>query len=399
MSANQKAAIVTPVIALCALASASAGESAEKKSPITSVDVFGRLMFDYAYADGKNTTFGVDETELRGARIGAKVKFSNEAILKTEINTDDSGDVILTDAYLQLNTGLEVAKLRVGQFKTPNSFDEATSSRFTSLLERAAFTDAFELNRRMGIAVTGKTERHTYMLGVFGQNIHDDATFGGYAVAGRVTYSPKVSAKNTIIHTGVSFRYRDVDASQFSFQYRHRPGVHIPGRIIGADRIAGSDFFVGVEAAVVKGPFWTAGEYALTFTDCTLCTDDPTFSGGYLEAGIMFNGRRIIKGGKFERPEIFEGHFGTASFALRFDSLDLMEDVINGGSYRSVTFAADWWPKNYLRFGVNGFIANANLGATPSGLDPVFANAIASGVTQETVKGVILRAQIDFWSK
>ncbi len=113
----------------------------------------------------------------------------------------------------------------------------------------------------------------------------------------------------------------------------------------------------------------------------------------------MFNGRRIIKGGKFDRPEIYDGRFGAASLALRFDSLDLMDTAVNGGSYRSVTLAADWWPRKYLRFGVNGFIANADLGATPSGLDPVFADAVSTGLTQETVKGVVLRAQIDFWSK
>ncbi len=233
MLAISKAAIATTVIAASLLASASAGEGAENQSVIVSANVFGRVMFDYAYADGKNTPFNVNETELRRARIGTQVKLANGANLKAELDTNDSGDVNLTDAYLLFNTGLEAAKIQVGQFKTPNSFDEAASSRFMSILERAAFTDAFELNRRVGLAVTGKTDRYTYMLGVFGQNIHDDATFGGYAVAGRATFSPKISAEDTVVHTGVSFRYRDVDADQPQFRYRQRPVTHVPGRIVG----------------------------------------------------------------------------------------------------------------------------------------------------------------------
>lgn len=393
------AALIALGFAHVALGSAMAGEGSENGPVIASAELFGRIMLDYADADGKNTPFNVNETELRRARIGTQLTFENGAKFKVEINTNDSGDVNLTDAYLKFNTGLNAAKIQIGQFKTPNSFEEATSSRFMSILERAAFTDAFELNRRVGVAVTGKTDRHTYALGVFGQNIHDDETFGGYAVAGRTTFRPRISAEDTVIHTGLSFRYREVDADQSQLRYRQRPVTHIPGRIVATNRFAGSDVFVGVESAVVMGPIWVAGEYAFTFANCTACAEDPTFSGGYLEAGFMLNGKRIIKGGKFDRPEIYDGQFGAASLALRFDRLDLMETVINGGSYRSVTLAADWWPKKSLRFAVNGFIANADLGATTSGLDPVFADAVSTSLSEETVKGVVLRAQIDFWSK
>lgn len=399
MSGTTKAAIAAAGMAASLFAYASAGDGAEKESMIAATDVFGRVMFDYAYADGKNTPFTVNETELRWARVGAQVKFSNGAKLKVELNTNDSGDVTVTDAYLVLGTGFEQAKVQIGQFKTPNSFDEATSSRFMSILERAAFTDAFDLDRRVGVAVTGKSDRHTYMLGVFGENIHDDATFGGYAVAGRATFSPNVNAEDTVIHTGVSFRYRDADADQLLFRYRQRPFTHIPGRIVGTERITGLDVLVGVETAVVKGSFWAAGEYALTFATRTANVHDPTFSGGYLETGFMCNGRRTIKDGKFDRPEFDDGRLGAASLALRFDSLDLTDAAVNGGSYRSITMAADWWPKEHLRIGLNGFIANAELGATPSGLDPVFSDAVSTGVTKETVKGVVLRAQFDFSAK
>ena len=43
--------------------------------------------------------------------------------------------------------------LRVGNFKTPNSLDEMTSSRFLTFLERAAFVETLDLDRQIGAGV------------------------------------------------------------------------------------------------------------------------------------------------------------------------------------------------------------------------------------------------------
>ncbi len=383
-------------VAFTLITPAMAGESNDDRNQKPEVNVFGRVMYDYAYADGENTQFSISEPELRNARIGAEIKFAGRGKIKAEVHTDDSGDVILTDAYAEFKTGLDIAKLRIGQFKTPNSLDEITSSRFISAHERGAFSDAFELNRRIGVALTGKTERHTYMLGVFGQNIDDASTFGGYAIAGRATFSPNLGDDDLNIHTGLSFRYRNVDADQPQLRYRQRPVTHIPGRIISTGRIADSDTFAGAEAAITKGPFWAAGEYAVTFADCTACAEDPSFSGGYIEAGFILNGRRTLKGGKFDRPKLHDGRFGAASFVMRYDTIDLNGATINGGSYQAFILGADWWPKKNLRVGVNGFVANADLGDIASGLAQDFADGVSSGLGEETVKGVTLRAQFDF---
>ena len=398
MSAKKMAAILSVGVAISTIAPAVAGEATGRSDKAPKVEIFGRVMYDYAYADGKNTPFSVSEPELRNARIGSKITLPNRGKLKVELHTDDSGDVILTDAYAEMNTGFDIAKLRIGQFKTPNSLDEQTSSRFISVHERAAFSDAFELNRRVGVALTGKTDQHTYMLGVFGQNIDDDATFGGYAVAGRATYSPNLGIDDLKLHTGASFRFRDTDADQSDLRYRQRPVTHIPGRIISTGRIADSDLFAGVEAALVKGPFWTAGEFAVTFADCSSCSEDPSFSGGYIEAGFILNGEKTLKGGKFDRPKLDEGRFGAASFVMRYDTLDLNGTAVEGGSYQAFILGADWQPKKYLRLGVNGFIANADLGDVTSGLGQEFADAVTTGLAEETVKGVTLRAQFDFRS-
>ena len=113
----------------------------------------------------------------------------------------------------------------------------------------------------------------------------------------------------------------------------------------------------------------------------------------------MINGKRKFKGGKFDRPTVDGGRFGAASIALRYDTLDLGSGSVAGGNYEAFVLGADWWPKDFLRIGLNGFIANADLGASVSGLDAEIAAAVTAGAPRETVQGVTLRAQFDFKHK
>ncbi len=359
--------------------------------------VFGRVVADYAAASGDNTVFDISSGELRTARIGLAGKIYDRVKVKAELSIDDDGDAALTDIYAEYNIGRP--KIRIGQFKTPNALDEAASSRFISTHERSAFTDAFALDRRVGAAILEGNDRYSYMLGVFAQNIEDD-TFGGYAIAGRFTYSPQLGSDDVQTHFGVSARYRNVGADQSLIRYRQRPITHIPGRIIATDRIAGSDLFIGFETAVTKGGFWASGEYALTVPDCDLCPDNVTFSGGYIDAGFIWKGERKIKGARFDRPTVFrgvdEGGPGAFAFVVRVDTIDLQGASVDGGAYNSYTIGADWWPTSHIRLGVNGFIIDADLGDTAGGLDAAFADAVLAGIREETVRGVTVRAQVDF---
>ena len=111
-------------------------------------------------------------------KIGDNVKY------KFELNTNSSGDVNLEDGYVQWAPTGGDWNLKAGQFKTPNSLDELTSSRFISTLERAAFTDAFELNRRLGVIVNAKGDAYTFSAGVFGDNINNASQQGRLRACG-----------------------------------------------------------------------------------------------------------------------------------------------------------------------------------------------------------------------
>jgi len=363
----------------------------------TSFELIGIVQSDYSRVSGDKTGFDLDDHEFRRGRLGAQGVLFDTVTFKAELDFDNPDDPELIDAYISMQPGGGSFVIMLGQFKTANSLDEQTSSTTTSTLERAAFTDAFELARGVGAAVSHKGKRHTLTLGAFGRDLEDDV-LKGYLIGVRATYEP-VATQDLRVHTGVSFRYRDLGDQQPRFIYRQDPVAHAAGAIVATDRIAQSDFFFGAEAVIMKDRYWAAGEIGGTVADCAGCLNEPVFIGGYVEAGAFFNGRRTLKGGQFGRPKIYRnvknGGSGAFSLVARLDTLDLNDAGVSGGHYESATLGADWWPTTHTRVGVNIYAVHVEFGGALGGLDPAFAAAIANGVSGEDAKGVTVRLQLD----
>lgn len=364
--------------------------------------ISGRLQLDYSSVDTDVSGGEWSASELRRLRLGVSGKFGDNLKYKVELNTNSSNEINLEDGYVELAPGGGDWKVKVGQFKTPNSLDEQTSSRFISTLERAAFTDAFEFNRRVGISVATKGENYTFTAGVFGDNVDATSAQEGYAVAVRATFTPiKPSETNDLlVHVGGSLRYHEIGDTQSDLRYRQRPVSHIPGRVISTGRIAQSDMFYGVEGAALYQNFWASGEYGVTKADCAACTSDPSLSGAYAEIGMMFGGRKTYKGGKFNRPivdhPVTENGIGALALVARIDTIDLADSDTDGGSYDAYILGADWWATDHTRLGLNLFSIEADLGTSTSGLDASFANLVSGSIANEDVTGAMLRAQFDF---
>jgi len=365
-------------------------------SILSDFDIIGIAQNDYSRITGDNTAFDLSEHEIRRGRIGVAGKLFDTVKFKAELDIDDPDDPELIDAYISIQPNGGPFVIKLGQFKTANSLDEQTSSKFTSTLERAAFTDAFELARGVGAGVKYSGKRHTLAFGVFGRDMEDDV-FKGYFVGGRATYEP-IATDDLRVHTGVSFRYRDLDADQSPFDYSQKPVAHPAGAIVTTGEIAHSDLFVGAEAAVLKGRYWAAAEFGALRADCVTCLSDPFLPGGYLEVGAFWNGRKNLSGGKFGVPKIYnsvrDGGHGAFSVVARFDTLDLNDSMVNGGLYESITFGADWWPTSHTRLGVNVYKTHVEFGNVLDGLETAFATAIANGVTEEDAGGVTVRFQV-----
>lgn len=391
--------LVAQGVSLAAITAVTLSASNTAQAEDFTIKVAGRLQIDYNIADADISGAEWRATELRRARLGVAGTYGSNLKYKVEFNTNSSEDVNVTDAWLQWTPTDADWNIKIGQFKTANSLDELNSSKYMSVIERSAFTDAFQFDRRVGVSVNTKGDNYTFTVGVFGDNLSNISDQESIAIAARGTFTP-IKTDEALVHLGASFRYRDQGDTQSDIRYRQRAFAHVPSRIISTGSIAQSDMFYGVEAAGIFDKFWVAGEYGITDANCAACAQDPSLNGGYAEAGIIFGGKRTYKGGKFNRPKVdkpvTKGGTGAFGAVVRYDTIDLTDTSVNGGDLDTLIVGGDWWPNKYTRLSINYFNADANLGTSTSGLDSTFAALVTNGITAEKVSGVVARMQFDF---
>lgn len=372
----------------------------------------GRLHVDYANASADNADFDVAATALRRARLKGHGQYGKNLKYKIEVTFDESGDVNLEDATLSWTPEGSPISFKAGHFKTQNSLEEAGSSLDAALIERAAFTDAFELDRRVGFEISTKSDNYLLQLGAFGENleaIENNDGNEGFAFAGRGVY--KFDLSGGLIHTGVSFRHREQNDAD-DLRYRQRPFVEQTGRIISTGRIADSDTFFGGELAGLFGSAWAKGEYTIVNANCvsgsTVCTDDPSFTGWSIGGGYVFGGKRNYSLGKFKRVTVdnpvTKGGWGALSINARYDTLDLSDEGVQGGDLDTFAVGVNWWLHKQTRIQLNYFNSDATLSGVnvgPSlGIDSAFAPVDGAGALRsfddDSVDGFVARLQFDF---
>ena len=349
----------------------------------------GRLMFDAGFTNAPDSTGASDGfgNEVRRARLGASGDMPGGFGYKFEV--DFAGNEIsVADAILSYENGpIEIA---IGQHNNFQSLEELTSSLHTTFIERAAFTDAFGFERRLGASIIYARGDVLAQAGVFTDNLEDTDSKNRGADA-RIVFMPK--AGDTQLHFGGSFHYNDLDDPAAQLRYRQRPLVHftsqrfIDTRSMGADSETG----YGLEAAAIAGRFHAAAEGYWQSVDMPGVTDDPSFFGGYVEAGVFLtDDTRGYKGGKFDRTKpsgpVGEGGIGSVQFTLRYDHLDLNDVGIVGGRQAGYFAALVWKPTDYTALMLNYGRLQYTDAILPT----------ASGDTSYGVDAIGMRAQIDF---
>ena len=349
----------------------------------------GRLMFDAGFTNAPDSTGASDGfgNEVRRARLGASGDMPGGFGYKFEV--DFAGNEIsVADAILSYENGpIEIA---IGQHNNFQSLEELTSSLHTTFIERAAFTDAFGFERRLGASITYARGDVLAQAGVFTDNLEDTDSKNRGADA-RIVFMPK--AGDTQLHFGGSFHYNDLDDPAAQLRYRQRPLVHfttqrfIDTRSMGADSETG----YGLEAAAIAGRFHAAAEGYWQSVDMPGVPDDPSFFGGYVEAGVFLtDDTRGYKGGKFDRTKpsspIGEGGIGSVQFTLRYDHLDLNDAGIVGGRQAGYFAALVWKPTDYTALMLNYGRLQYTDAILPT----------AGGDTSYGVDAIGMRAQIDF---
>lgn len=332
----------------------------------------GRLQYDVGHVGspaGLNDRGLGFASELRRARIGAEGTVPGGFGYKFEIDFADN-KVEVTDAYLSYQASKALG-FTIGQHNNFQSLEEVTSSRFLSFMERAAFTDAFGFERRVGLSARFSPGPFMANVGVFTGNIEDlsdaqDAVGLGdeneaVSFDARLVYAPKLGEAQ--LHFGGSAHYRDNGGAAGSgpaTRYRQRPFIHTSNtRFLATPGLrVEKETNYGLEAALINGPFHATGEVHWLNADTLTPVRGPTFFGGYAELGYFFTGEtRGYRGGRWDRPKVLkpvgQGGFGALQLNLRFDHLDLNDSGIVGGKQNGYEASLLWIPQDHVRFYLN----------------------------------------------
>ena len=422
----------------------------------------GRLQYDVGYVSNPNDNIITRNlgfnTRARRIRLGAEGTIPGGIGYKFEADFANGsvgfGDVIMT--YSPKNAPIVVS---IGNHETLNGLEQMTSSRFSSFVERAAFDDAFINTRRIGISAGYANKAGDLRLnaGVFAAHSIDSSLDNdGWIGAFRGTYSPLMGANQ--LHFGLNYQHREFQTNNGATvaastgqpstnqlaRYRARPFTQLTDqRFVDTGNFAAkSDDIIGLEAAGIFKSLHIAaeGQYVKTnaynkfnkisgsdpldlFPAATqyVSNGDPSFWGGYFEAGYFITGEtRGYKGGLWDRTKVLKpfskGGSGAFQVIGRVDYLDLDSNKLKGGCTNNFVtgltcttassqrgkggqqlgFLAGltWIPEDYMRVLINYSHAEITGGPLAATVQPTSTKALDKRkYGNDTVQA---RFQIDF---
>lgn len=357
--------------------------------------VKGRIQADAAYVsapDGLNDRGLGFSNEMRRIRLGGEGSLSSHFSYKLELELSDN-QVDLVDTFVTFKDGNW--QVQLGNQNSFQSLDELTGDTSGSVMERAAFTDAFAFERRLGIGVQYAKGEWLAQAGVFSDDItalanSSDGVNGGdennsYSVDGRLVWAPKLGG--TQLHLGGSAHWRRLGRlSDASVRYRQRPYAHTTNtRLIGTQAMnIDTETMYGAELAAISGRWHGAAEYYTLRAD-RVGKSAVAFHGAYAELGYFLTrgDKRGYKGGIFTNNApahpLDKDGIGSIQVNLRYDWLDLNDRDIRGGTQDGYIASIVWSPIQYLRFNLNyAMLQYTGATALPSGDRNYDANVLAT---------------------
>lgn len=386
---------------------------------------------------GRRLTIGADGTIPGGFRYSAEFNFAQGGV--------DYEDIFL--AY-DFDKGKSPLTMQMGHIYPFSSLETMTSSKYTSFMERAGITDAFNYNRRLGVAFVAndkKADSWTVQGGVFNEPIND-ASFQhtGWQASLRAIYSPMLGS--TRFHIGANFQHRENRREARGATYQERPYTQITDqRFVSTGAIAAKgDDVAGIELAAIHKSLhfaaeaqkvWLHGTYdAAAFAAQNSQTDsndtavgtpyngNPSFWGGYAELGYYLTGEtRAYKAGSFGRVKVLhpfnEGGWGAFQINARADYVNLSDRVddssssigapfyVNGGKQLGLLGSLIWNPTDYVRFMAQYAHVHVKGGPRPTAtvLGPplvlgMFPAGTTTPINERTYNDSVftMRAQVDF---
>ena len=423
----------------------------------------GRIQYDVGYVSNphdrvvtRNLGFN---TRARRIRLGAEGTIPGGFGYKFEMDYANAG-VGFGDVVMTYQPKGQPWNFTIGNHETLNGLEQITSSRFTSFVERAAFDDAFINTRRLGanIGYVNSAGTLRFNAGLFAAHSIDSRLDNeGWIGAARAVYAPLWGGNQ--MHFGANFQHREFQSNNNGTtaessgqpstnrlaRYRARPFSQLTDqRFVDTGNFAAKrDDIFGLEFGAIfkslhiaaEGQFLRANAYGRGDTfgvpgdtlnlfpgntaTVLVPSGDPSFWGGYVEAGYFLTGEtRGYKGGTWDRTKVLkpfsQGGWGAVQVNGRVDYLDLDSRKLRhgfsnnfltgnfstsnnegrGGKQLGLLASVIWIPEDYFRMLFqysHAFIEGGPLAATVKPNDSKPLNLRKYGVDV-----FMTRAQIDF---
>ncbi|KAF1710479.1 porin [Pseudoxanthomonas kalamensis DSM 18571] len=304
--------------------------------------------------DGEKTDFGLRRAEL-------VLKGKGPGNLEWTLGYDASGDGKFLDTNIKYKLGgSKTHYVMLGQFKQPNSMEELSSTKNNDFISKAMITNTYTVGRRLGGSYNYGSDNWQVTASYFGRELTRNRAHGsGFGLRGG--WAP-INEKGNVFYVGASYVDYDVDGD--TLRWRARPDADLSNRLIdtGSTGIRNADrtSTIGLESFWVSGPFKLQAEYMMNTVkryDTGFAAqpgDDFDSSGGYISAlwnvtGETWSNKAGVPGTSGPK----EPASGMWQLGLRYDTLDLDDGIVEGGSMDTITLGVNYYWRSNFKFMVD----------------------------------------------
>jgi phosphate-selective porin OprO/OprP len=344
-------------------------ESADKDFKIK---LGGRIQYDVMFIhqdDSLNQYFDAENgTEFRRARLYTSGSIYKNIKFKFQVDFAP-GKVVIKDAFIQITKIPIAGNLRIGHMKEPFGMEMLTSSNFITMMERS-LTNQFDFDRSLGFMVFNQhlKKRLSWFAGYFYPDLNSGRYHGKqYHLTFRIAGLPVYQTENKyrVLHLGLGYSYQFHNNKKFS--YKAHPEAHLAPKYLslGINQVHSNNVFKG-EFALVIGRVSFQSEYTLSglkpISDTTYSyqKDNYLFDAFFGTVSWFITGEHKNYNpakSAFDRirPKKNFGKGGAGAFelALRFSSINLNNDDLNGGKMNDLTVGLNWYLNPATKFAFN----------------------------------------------
>ncbi|HEK1767775.1 TPA: porin [Pseudomonas putida] len=333
----------------------------------------GLLQADYSEFDGIYSKNGkrANEAFLRRARLELNGKAYGDWSYEFSIDFADDGATSWKEASVSY-LALEPVTIKVGRFDPDFGLEQATSSKWTTTMERSLLGDlapwVADHADGMGVQVSASTDLFYGVASVNrpkGQEDKKGKNTNTYNL--RAVVAPWAEPGN-VLHFGVNYAMSDIDNVASNGRIRSRLGARATSedavngnRVDLAPGVAGAydgDAVWGLEAAWAQGAFSVQAEYLRRDLDAVSDTrrNDRKAEGYYGQLAYTLTGEPRgykLDGGKFDKVKPSDRQLGAWEVFYRFDAARVEERGYLDNRAKLHTLGVNWYVNDQVKVSAN----------------------------------------------